>query len=358
MSKIAVYTIALNEAKHVKRWYESAKDADVLLIADTGSTDDTAFISKSLGIHTYQIDVNPWRFDIARNAALALIPADVDFCISMDMDEELKPGWRDVVEQAIADGINYPTVKVVTARNQDGSIYSHFEVTRAHARHGFYWKYPIHELITPKFGLEVRRDLINLEINHNPDPTKSRSSYLSLLELAAAESPTDWRMLHYLVREYEYSQDWLKLLQTCEKAMKLGEGWDVERASTCMWASKAAWELGLQSLSYDWALRATKEAAHFYEAWHWYAHICHLQGKWHETNEAAKKILVLTRQGHHLVKPEVWLWWGYDLIALSAHKLGNQVEAVQYGEMALQNSPDDTRLQANLGFYKEALDKS
>ncbi len=47
--RIAVYTIALNEEKHVKRWYESAKDADYLLIADTGSTDKTVEIAESLG---------------------------------------------------------------------------------------------------------------------------------------------------------------------------------------------------------------------------------------------------------------------------------------------------------------------
>ena len=71
--KVAVYTIALNEAKHIKRWYESSKDADYHLIADTGSTDDTVAIAKELGIATYQISVKPWRFDDARNAALCLL---------------------------------------------------------------------------------------------------------------------------------------------------------------------------------------------------------------------------------------------------------------------------------------------
>ena len=48
--KVAVYTIALNEEKHVQRWYDSAKDADYLLIADTGSTDKTVELAKSLGM--------------------------------------------------------------------------------------------------------------------------------------------------------------------------------------------------------------------------------------------------------------------------------------------------------------------
>ena len=58
--KVAVYTIALNEEKHVQRWYESAKDADYLLIADTGSTDRTVEIAKSLGINVINIKIDPW----------------------------------------------------------------------------------------------------------------------------------------------------------------------------------------------------------------------------------------------------------------------------------------------------------
>ena len=92
--KIAVYTIALNEQQFVRRWYESAKEADYLLIADTGSTDGTVELAKELGINVVEISIKPWRFDDARNASLASIPADIDYCIALDMDEVLLPGWR------------------------------------------------------------------------------------------------------------------------------------------------------------------------------------------------------------------------------------------------------------------------
>ncbi len=61
--KVAVYTIAKNEAKHVKRWFESAKGADYFLICDTGSTDDTVKIAKDLGINVVECRVDPFRFD-------------------------------------------------------------------------------------------------------------------------------------------------------------------------------------------------------------------------------------------------------------------------------------------------------
>ena len=66
--RIAVYSIALNEEKHVERWYKSAQDADLVLLADTGSTDQTAALAESLGISVFNITIDPWRFDNARNA--------------------------------------------------------------------------------------------------------------------------------------------------------------------------------------------------------------------------------------------------------------------------------------------------
>lgn len=119
--KIAVYTIALNEEHHVLRWFESAKDADLLLIADTGSTDRTIEKSESLGIAVHKIHVDPWRFDVARNASLALIPDHFDICIQLDMDEVLPPGWRRIVEQAWSEGNTWPIYRHVASRNLDGS---------------------------------------------------------------------------------------------------------------------------------------------------------------------------------------------------------------------------------------------
>jgi glycosyltransferase involved in cell wall biosynthesis len=356
MPKIAVYTIALNEEKHVRQWFESAKDADLLLIADTGSTDKTTFIARALGIKVHQVEVKPWRFDIARNASLSLIPEDFDICIQLDMDETLSLGWREKVEKAWEEGNTWPIYKHVTSRFPDGSPHRYQHYFKIHPRKGFIWKYPIHEVIIARDGVQYRRELIDLEVDHIQDHTKSRGSYLDLLEMAVKEFPDDWRMAHYLNREYWYSGSWDKVLLTASPALKITGGWDVERGSTCMWASDSAQRLGHSEWALEWARRATEEAPSFYETWHWRAHISHLQGKWRECFDSAAKILTLDRQDHHLVKPEVWEWHGWDLLALSAHNLGDQKRAVQYGTRALIGSPKDERLKSNLGFYKTALD--
>jgi glycosyltransferase involved in cell wall biosynthesis len=355
--KIAVYTIALNEEKHVARWYESAKEADLLLIADTGSTDKTRFIAKSLGITVHEISVVPWRFDVARNASLALIPEDFDICIQLDMDETLEEGWRGKVEEAFSSGNNWPIYKHVSSRSENGKPRTYQHYFKIHPRQGFIWKYPIHEVLVSQPGVEFKREVIDLEVNHVQDHSKSRKSYLDLLEMAVKEDSNDWRMRHYLNREYWYNKDWNKVLSSAYEAMQISEGWDVERASTCVWASEAAHFLNLKKLSIEWAERATSEAPNFYEAWHWRAHIAHLRGDWASCREYSFKILTLSRQDHHLVKTEVWEWWGYDLIALSSHNLGKNRDAVYYGLKAFFNAPLIERLKSNLFFYQQAYEK-
>jgi glycosyltransferase involved in cell wall biosynthesis len=353
--KIAVYTIALNEEKHVKRWFDSARDADLLLIADTGSTDKTRFVAKSLGITVHEVEVKPWRFDVARNASLALIPEDYDICIQLDMDEVLSEGWREKVEEAFSEGNNWPLYKHVTSRFEDGTIRAFQMYFKIHPRRGFFWKYPIHEVLTHSPEVIVVRKEINLEVDHLQDKKKSRHSYLNLLELAVNEEPKDWRMNHYLNREYFYNRDWVKVLQSAYVCEKISGGWDVERASTYMWASEAALNLKFPGLAEHWAEQATLAAPKFYEAWHWRAHIAHLHEKWFDCLHYASKLQFLQRQTHHLVKPSVWEWWGYDLIALSNYKLENYSEALVYGEMAFLGAKENLRLRENLEFYKKSF---
>src|SRR4030095_6726541 len=102
--KIAVYSIALNEAKFAERWADSAAEADYRVVADTGSTDDTAALLRGKGVDVHAIAIRPWRFDRAREANLALVPADADVAICLDLDEVLLPGWRAALEQAWTPG--------------------------------------------------------------------------------------------------------------------------------------------------------------------------------------------------------------------------------------------------------------
>ena len=162
--KVAVYTITLNEEKHIQRWYESAKDADYLLIADTGSTDNTVSLARFLGIQVEIIKVSPWRFDDARNYALMSLPQDVDYCISMDADEVLTPGWRAELQKAYdvsKDKLVRPKHKLVTDFDANGKPTVDFYANRIHPRFGYRWRHPIHEVIVP-YEKDLKEDYFEI----------------------------------------------------------------------------------------------------------------------------------------------------------------------------------------------------
>lgn len=92
--KICVYAICKNEEQFVDRWVDSMSEADMITVTDTGSTDNTVKKLKQRGVKVFREDVKPWRFDKARNIALSHIPEDVDICVSTDLDEVFKKGWR------------------------------------------------------------------------------------------------------------------------------------------------------------------------------------------------------------------------------------------------------------------------
>ena len=93
--KVCVYAICKNEEKFIEKWYNSIKEADYICVLDTGSNDNSVKKFKELGIKVKKKIINPWRFDIARNESLKIIPKDTDICICLDLDEVMLPGWKD-----------------------------------------------------------------------------------------------------------------------------------------------------------------------------------------------------------------------------------------------------------------------
>ena len=47
-----------------------------------------------MGVNVSEKIITPWRFDVARNESLKLVPNDADICICTDLDEVFEKGWR------------------------------------------------------------------------------------------------------------------------------------------------------------------------------------------------------------------------------------------------------------------------
>lgn len=346
--KVAVYTIAKNEEKHVERWYESAKEADYLIIADTGSTDRTVEIAESLGITVYKISVDPWRFDDARNASLALVPSDADYCIALDMDEVLEPKWRWELEKCYRNDVNRPNYRFITKFNPDGSVAQEFDGFRIHSRKNVRWKFPIHE-VPMNYGEVEKRGKTRITIKHLPDDTKSRSQYLPMLEMAVQEDPENARHLYYLGREYFFhkrydeAKDFLTLY--IDKS-----NFPAEKSSAYRMLAKCDPE---NEEGHFLCAIAAKEGRESFLA---LAEHYRQKDRFEESLALGLKCLEYTEKDTSFMSEE-WAWTHtpYDLVAVTAWKLGAYELAAEYGKKAIEITPDDERLQNNLKFYQEKI---
>lgn len=347
--KIAVYAISKNESYFVKRFCESAKDADLVLIADTGSTDGTAELAAECGAVVHDICITPWRFDTARNAALALVPRDIDICISLDLDEVLEPGWREEVERVW---------KPETTRMRylfDWSLGVKFLSEKIHARHGYLWHHPCHEYPVPDGRItEVWAQSDKLLVTHHPDPTKSRGQYLDLLELSVKEDPRCPRNAFYYARELTFYAKWHEAIVALHKYLAMPEAtWPNERCYAYRLLGKSYAELGDYWNAESNYLRACSETPNTREPWCELAMLYYRQSRWPECYAASKRALgIKDRALVYTCDPAVWGDWPHDLAAISAHHLGMREAAILHGEAAVELSPTNKRLVDNLNYYR------
>jgi len=347
--RVAVYTIALNEEQFVKDWYESAKEADYLLIADTGSSDDTIALGRSLGINIVSISVKPWRFDDARNASLAVIPDDIDYCIALDMDEVLLPGWREELERAHKEGWTRPRYQYTWNWNPDGSPGLQYGGDKIHKRHGYRWKHPVHEvLVTDR--LDETQGWLNLQIHHHADNTKPRSQYMPLLAQSVKEDPTDDRNAFYYARELFFYGQFAEAIEEFKRHLSLPKAvWPPERAASMRYIAKLSEGFAEQE---SWLKKAINEAPDRREAYIEISKIYYERGMWEDCLQAAERALeILNKPLEYLCEEFAWGFAPHDYAAIAAFNLGMFDKAVQHGSKAVELSPNDPRLTANLAFY-------
>lgn len=350
--RVAVYTVALNEEKHVERWYESTRDADVHLIADTGSTDKTRTIARKLGIKILSLHLNPWRFDDSRNAALAALPADIDYCVSLDVDEVLLPGWREGLEDAHVAGIDWPKYNYVFSWRSEGIPNIEFKGIKIHPRWGVRWKYPIHEIPVACDGWTHNWGHADVTIHHLPDNEKSRGQYLTMLESAAREEPHSARLAYYLARDYYFAQkyeeatrEFLRYLASDEYPYP-EERCEAYRYLSFMDPDNAEFWLK-QAISQNSGRREPYvDLARFYAD----------RAEWNKSLHSAQKALeIVERPKTFLCEARAWGGLPHDQIAVAAYQLKQYELALEHGRIALEFDPDDDRLIKNQEFYEVAI---
>jgi len=307
VSKLPVYicSIAKNEAAHVRRWAESAKDADGIFLLDTGSTDDTISIAKECGVTVFEKTYEKWSFAVARNDLREMLPDHDAWLINLDLDEVLKEGWREHFNN-VPDWPNRVRYRYIWNWKEDGSPGVEYHGDKIVRRHSHHWVNKVHEVnVTREGHKETQFFLPEFEIHHHADTTKSRSNYLPLLLEDVADNPNNDRNTYYCARELFFYGRY-------------------EEATEMFW---------------------TDLAKYYYSKENWL-------GMYYSARRALECQLY---KGLYLTEPDAYGYWPNDLAALAAYNLGLHKEALHYGQIAHDLNPTDERIKNNLVWYKKAL---
>lgn len=354
--KITVYAISKNEAKFAERWVESMAEADHICVLDTGSMDGTVEILADLGVIVRREEIDPWRFDVARNRSMELIPEDTDICVCTDLDEVFRPGWRAALERAWRPGTEQLRYSYIWSFDEHGRPGTEFLQEKIHAPGVFRWVHPVHEVLERTDGAASWpvAEAPEIVLEHHPDHGKSRGGYLRLLELSVRERPNDDRNAHYLGREYMFHRRWDEAIAQLQRHLTLPTAtWVAERSASMRFISRCYLAKGDQPEAMRWALRAVAEAPELRESWVQAEEAAYAGEDWPAAAFFGGKAVAVTKKsGCYINEERAWGAYPWDAMAYALYRLGDLEGAAAATERALELEPGNERLRGNMIFYR------
>lgn len=344
--KICVYAISKNEEKFVKRWYESMKEADEIYVLDTGSTDNTVKVLKSLGVNVKQEIISPWRFDVARNKSLELVPKDTDICVCTDLDEVFEKGWRNELEKNWTNNTTDARYNYNWSLDENNNPKVNFYIEKIHSRKEHTWTHPVHEVLTYTGNNKNTITIDSITVNHYPDDEKSRSSYLPLLELSVKEDPDDDRNMHYLGREYMFNERWDDCIKTLKKHIQLPKAtWKDEKAASMRFIARSYKAKKDFKNSKIWYTKAIKEAPYLRDGYVERALLAYEEDNYKDIEKYCLKALqIKSHQKVYINETFSWDNTIYDLLSISYYYQKKYLLSLYFVDIALSMNPQDERL--------------
>ena len=335
---------------------KTAKEADKVFVLDTGSTDNTVSKLKKLGAIVKEKEIKPWRFDVARNESLKMVPDDFNICVCLDLDEVIMPGWRKKLEKLWDKNTTRLRYNYNWQLDENDKPIINFYIEKIHLRKNYKWTHPVHEVLTYENKNEVIKTTNEITVNHYPDNTKSRQSYLPLLELSVKEDPEDDRNMHYLGREYMYYQKWNECIDTLIKHLNLKSAtWKDERCASMRFIARSYINLNRYDEAKMWLDKAMKEAPYLRDPFMERAFLEYRLNNWNEVvNYCNKALDIKTHTKTYINESFSWDYSPYGLLSVAYFNKQQYDLSLFYVNKALDMDKDNERLKEN----KEIILKS
>ena len=358
--KIAVYAMTKNEEQFAANWYDNVSEADYVTVLDTGSTDNTVEILRSKGAIVETKVISPWRFDVARNESMRLIPADADICVCVDLDELFEPGWAENLRDYWTDDTE--KMKYLYSWSHDENGYSKMQIwyEKIHDNSGnWYWAMPVHEALTFKLDRDPVISFMpedRLHLHHYPDLTKSRGQYLTLMRMAIEENPDNYIQNYYYGRELMYYKHWQQAINQLEKVVKMTGSLPANQAAAYGFLGNCYVQIGdikKAELNY---IEATHYVLGVREPYINLMSFYYSQGRFYSLIDIGLKTLQIQKNKTEWYEnSENYRQLPHDYLSIAFYSIGKYQEAYEHIKLALDYKPHDERLQNNLKLIENKL---
>ena len=228
--------IVKNEEVLLSRCLESVKDADEIVICDTGSTDRTIEIAKQYTDKVFTDYV--WNDNFGEAYTHAFNKCTGDWILSIDADGVLEEGGIAKIRKVIE--------KIDNDKSYDAIYYEIWRSGKCHhtlpriCRRGTKWYYRVHSnpLVKKQYPSDVR-----IFADDSPAHKKDPERALRMLLLQRKKMPEDKRTIYYLAREYWYKGDYETANKIFQEYIKTGGSWRGELADAYLHSARCLWYL-------------------------------------------------------------------------------------------------------------------
>lgn len=329
--KICIYGISHNNAEDVHEWMQEARHADAIIIGDLNSTDGTRTLLEQCGATVVNLNILPWRYDVARNALLSQVPPECGISMAIDLNQRLPVGWKDLLLRSWIPN----TTKI---RNPFCGPSNTFNI-RIHSTTGYHWRRPVNEILST----DPNEQIVSVpELRITTIRDQQLGNFSKMLSTAIEESPTDGELLWMIGVHHSRNAEWDSAIDLHRRNINLGDS-ALFRSQSMIYLSGL-----IQTERLHWLTRAALETPWRKEPWFELADLYLASGD-HQMALAhgLRASHLAGREREFLLDPK-WMARLNDLIALSAYNVNQLDVSVHHAQLAVDYSPNDARLKNNL----------
>lgn len=183
MTPISLVVITKNAGEHLARCLESVPFASDKVVLDSGSTDDTVTVARSLGARVYQEEWRGFGAQKQRATALAahdwVLSLDADEALSSELQDELRNWQQELDHKAVAYAL--PRLSFHMGRwISHGGWHPDWQIRLYDRRRANWSSDQLHEKVQAKKVARFRHNLLHWVFRDLADQVQTNNRYSTL----------------------------------------------------------------------------------------------------------------------------------------------------------------------------------